>query len=254
MSSITWGILSYLILAAIANVAGGLIIFIKKIWSDRALHALMAISAGLLLSIAILELIPDVAESNKFNPVYILLGMLLIFFLERWMPHSHSPNDTQEIINTKSALVGSFFGMMMHTFFDGFAIVVSFEMDTSLGIMVLIAIILHKIPDGVTISSIVFSISKDKGKAILSALAMGVMTVAGGFAAWFITGFFANGDTVLVIALSLTAGIFLYISAVDLLPIINHSRERLVTLSFILSILAYLIMQWLLDMLPVTGH
>jgi ZIP family zinc transporter/zinc and cadmium transporter len=247
--------LSCVILAALANIAGGLIIFIKKEWSKRALGALMAVSAGLLLSIAVLDLIPDVMESHTVSPVFILIGLLIIFFIQQWAaPHFHHGEDVHSGAQSKSAVTGSVVGMIVHTFFDGFSIVASFEVDIRLGITVLIAIFLHKIPDGVTISSIVFSFSRNKKRAVEAAVLMGVATLVGGFCAWLVTGFYFPNEAALSIALSVTAGIFLYVAATDLLPVINGARDRLMSLFFFLSILAYFILQWGLEQLHVGFH
>ncbi|WP_254865256.1 hypothetical protein [Solibacillus isronensis] len=56
--------------------------------------------------------------------------------------------------------------MLIHTFFDGISIVASFIIDERIGFVVLIGVLLHKIPNGLTISSIVFTSLGSKKKPI----------------------------------------------------------------------------------------
>lgn len=77
-----WSSFLFVLLAACANVVGGLMLVLKQNWSRRGLHALMALSAGLLMAIAILDFIPDSLEHESSSPVYILLGVLAVYFFQ----------------------------------------------------------------------------------------------------------------------------------------------------------------------------
>lgn len=65
-------------------------------------------------------------------------------------------------------MYGALVGMLIHTFFDGLSIVACFAINSRSGFVVLIAVLLHKIPDVLTISSIVITSLKSKKKAISS--------------------------------------------------------------------------------------
>lgn len=245
--------IGYVLLAAAANVAGGFIIFVRKDWSDRGMHALMALSAGLLLAIAVLDLIPEVVPASPLSPVFILVGILIIFFTQQFvMPHSHVGKNNDHIAHFQGTVASSTVGMLIHTFFDGFSIVASFELDFRLGITVFVALLLHKIPDGITISSIVFSLTQNKKKALGSAILMGVSTLGGAVLGWLLTGVYFPNEMMLVVALSISAGIFLYVAGTDLLPSINAARDRLLPLLVFLGILIYFLLQLGLEWL-VTG-
>ncbi|HET7579255.1 MAG TPA: ZIP family metal transporter [Bacillales bacterium] len=248
--AMSWGLMGYVVLAAAANVAGGFIIFLKKDWSDRALHALMALSAGLLLAITLADLIPEVMKQSGFSPVYILISLAGMFLLQQWVePHTHGHGEYQQEGRSKSTVTSLTIGMSIHTFFDGFSIIASFALDVRLGLTVLLAIFLHKIPDGVTISSVVFSFSRNKKKGLGSAVIMGVVTIAGGLAAWLLTEGGSAGGSTLVIALSISAGIFLYIANAELLPAIREAQDRLLPWFVAIGIAAYFLLDWLLGQL-----
>lgn len=78
-----WSIFLFVFLATSANVLGGLLFVSKKNWSVRGLHALMALSAGLLMSIAILDFIPDALERESSSPVF-WACLLFTFFNNLW--------------------------------------------------------------------------------------------------------------------------------------------------------------------------
>lgn len=251
----SWEMMGYVVLAAAANVAGGFVIFMKKDWSDRAVYALMALSAGLLLAITLADLIPAVITKSSSSPFYILASLAAIFLLQQWIePHAHTSGEHHHSGHSKSTVTGLTVGMTIHTFFDGFSIIASFALNVQLGITVLIAIFLHKIPDGITISSVIFSLSRDKKKAVGAAIIMGIATVAGGVAAWFLTGAGSSNGGMLVVALSISAGIFLYIANVELLPAVSATRDRMLAWFVAGGIAAYFVLHWMLNQLGPTLH
>ncbi|TCP31296.1 ZIP family zinc transporter/zinc and cadmium transporter [Scopulibacillus darangshiensis] len=237
----------FALLAAFANILGGLIIFIKKDWSRRGLLGLMALSSGLLIALTVLDLLPEVVPSHPWSPAFILLGILCIFFFQQFVAtHFHFGEEVHHTDHSNSTVIGAFGGMMIHTFFDGFSIVASFEVSIKLGITVMIAVLLHKIPDGLTISSIVFSSSKDKKKALWSTLGLGMSTIVGAFAALLINQFSLPQEDITTLALSFSAGIFLYVAGTDLLPVVNASDDRPVASLFFLGIVLFFILQFII--------
>ena len=237
----------YVLFAALANVIGGLVILIKKNWSQNGLNALMAISAGMLLSIAIMDLIPEVHAHHHDYSIFVLTGIMIIFFFQQFVAnHFHFGEETHHHSNSRSAITGALIGMVIHTFFDGFSIVASFEIDISLGVSVLTAVLLHKIPDGLTISSIVFSFLENKKIAFLAAVLLGISTLAGAILAEVLSP--QTGEINLAsIAIAFTAGIFIYVACADLLPEVNKSDNRLVSSFFLIGILVYFLLNWIID-------
>lgn len=243
-------IMFYVLTAALANILGGLVIFLKKNWSRRSLNALMALSAGLLFSIAVVDLIPEALELQEESPIYIVIGFCLIFLFQQFVAaHFHFGEETHQNFHPQSSILGALMGMLIHTFFDGLSIVASFEVDNRIGFVVLIAVLLHKIPDGLTISSIVFASLKSKKKAMGAAILLGVSTIMGAIAAVFLTEHFLLNNSLLAMALSITAGIFLYVAAADLLPAVNTTNDRPITLFFFGGILLYFALHWIFDQL-----
>lgn len=248
-------ILFYVLTAAFANVLGGFVIFLKKNWSRRGLNGLMALSAGILFAIAIMDLIPEALEIQESSALYIVIGFGLIFLFQQFLaPHFHFGEETHKHSHSQSTTFSALLGMLVHTFFDGVSIVASFKIDERIGFVVLIAVLIHKIPDGLTISSIVFASFESKKKAIGASFLLGLSTITGAIAAVSLTQFFMVDSSILAIALSITAGIFLYISTVDLLPVVSAIEDRVVILFFFVGILLYFTLHWIGELLPVYLH
>lgn len=235
----------FVLLAALANIIGGLIIFVKKDWSRRGLLGLMALSSGLLFALTILDLLPEVIPSSSLSPIFILLGILCIFFFQQFVAtHFHFGEEVHQSSHSNSTVIGAFGGMLIHTFFDGFSIVASFEVNIQLGVTVLIAILIHKIPDGLTISSIVLSSSNNKKKALWSTFSTSLSTILGACAALILSQFSLPQEEMTTLALSFSAGIFLYVAGTDLLPVVNASDDRKVSFIFFVGVLLYFILQF----------
>src|SRR5258708_5719367 len=155
--------LLYALVAAAGNVLGGLAVTRRAVRELRVIELLVAFGAGFMLSVAIVELLPAaLARSGNVAPGLVLLGYLAVHLTQHTLtPHFHFGEETHQVSSVAgtSALVG----LLLHTFFDGVAIASAFLVRPELGIMVFIAIFLHKLPEGVTISSLMLAGGRSGG-------------------------------------------------------------------------------------------
>ncbi|WP_170007202.1 ZIP family metal transporter [Bacillus fonticola] len=241
---ISWTVVALVLITAFANLVGGLIVVRKK-WSARSLNYLMAFSAGFLLTIAILDLIPEGLDDASGNAVFILFGFLTVFAFQRILTtHFHFGYEThKEKLSQKTAGLGAFLGMGIHSFFDGVSIVAGFEVSGALGFLVFTAVLLHKIPDGLTISSIILAAFDDRKKAFIASAVLALSTILGGGIVWIVshTGIAPEGvsESFARMGLSFSAGVFLYVAATDLLPVVNQSENRRIGLFVLLGVIVF---------------
>src|SRR5207244_1745624 len=89
----------------------------------------------------------------------VLLGYLLIHFFEHTVtPHFHFGEETHSDQFAHRHLGYSvLMGLVIHTFFDGIAIAAGFLVSNWLGWVIFLAIFLHKIPEGFTVSSVMLA-------------------------------------------------------------------------------------------------
>src|SRR2546429_1127006 len=172
--------LLYGLVAAAGNVLGALAVTRKAVRELRVIELLVAFGAGFMLSVAIVELLPAaLSRSGSSGPALVLLGYLAVHLTQHTVtPHFHFGEETHSVSSVAgtSALVG----LLLHTFFDGVAIASAFLVRPELGIMVFIAIFLHKLPEGVTISSLMLAGGRTGGRAGGAAALLGLAAPRGG--------------------------------------------------------------------------
>src|ERR1043166_10134987 len=90
----------------------------------------------------------------------LLGGYLLIQFFEHTLtPHFHFGAEThpESFMRRPSAAYTAAGGLCIHTFFDGVSIASAFYVSPKVGLLVFIAILLHKMPEGFTVASIMLA-------------------------------------------------------------------------------------------------
>jgi zinc transporter ZupT len=205
-----WG---WVAVSALGYLLGGCAIWWKKHWSQQGLQALLAVSTGVLLAVAILGMLPHgLAESPNGIP-WVLAGLLAACGLQRWLGRRE-----KEKIHAPGAMWGALTGMGIHAFFEGVALGVGFHADARLGLAVLSALVLHKIPEGVAIASLAVADGRRK-KAMAAVGILAASTALGTGTALVVAEISAAG-----IPLLLSAGILLYIAGTELWPAVNRRR------------------------------
>ena len=217
--------LVFALVAASANVLGGYIVTSSK-WARKSLRYFIALGSGFMMGTVFLEMVPESFLLTESAPVLILLGYLIVHMFEHtFASHLHFGEETHhdelaDPVVGLSALVG----MIVHTFFDGVAIGAGFLISPNFGLLIFLAVLLHKIPDGFTISSIMISSGHSSKSALAAATSLGASTLIGVFAVHLLGGSVAY-------ALPLATGSTLYVAATDLMPEVN--REKGVTMAMV---------------------
>ncbi len=209
---------AYTFLAAAANIAGAAAVTSRSRWSLPALEKLIALSAGFMVSVALLDLVPEaIAQHGVSAAPIILLGFLLVHLTQHTLvPHFHFGEEVHAV--TKAVSVSALAGLLLHTFVDGVAITSGFEVRATLGFLVFIAILLHKLPEGLAISSLFLAAGASRRRALLAGGALGLATVVGGLATELIAPLKESG-------LALAAGVSLYVGASNLVPEFQAKRD-----------------------------
>jgi len=203
--------------AAAANVFGGLVI-VRKDWEHQYLRYFVALGAGFMLATSFVEMVP---ESLRLEPQYgavlVLAGYLIVHFFEHTLtPHFHYGEETHadEFVHPhKRASV--LLGLMIHTFFDGIAITSGFLISNWLGWIIFLAVFLHKIPEGFTVTSVMLASGLSKRKSWFASVMLGLATLAGVLT-------MAAGQHAVGYGLPVAAGVTIYVAASDLIPEVNR--------------------------------
>lgn len=239
MSSITISILLGLAAAA-ANGFGGAIL-VQKEWDKRYLRYFIALGSGFMLGTSILEMLPEsIRVSGPNAPLLMLAGYFIVHFFEHTVTsHFHFGEEThaEEFLNSHR-IYSVIFGLVIHTFFDGIAIASGFTVSNWLGWVIFLAVVLHKVPEGFTASSIMLAAGRSKRMAWAASALLGVATMIGVLT---VTAFSRS----MTAGLPLSAGVTLYVAASDLIPEVNRERGASVALAVFAGVGLFLVLQTL---------
>lgn len=182
-------------------------------------------AAGALLAAVFFDLLPEgIVESNSETVLSsALVGVLLFFFLERflrWFHHHHEHKGLDAANESSKSLI--IVGDVLHNALDGVAIASAFLVSVPAGIITTIAVAAHEIPQEIGDFGLLLSKGMSRKKVLLvnalSALATTVFAV--------ITYALGDADMLPIGALlGLSAGFLLYIAMSDIIPSI-HGKVR----------------------------
>lgn len=226
----TLTIILFGLVTALAEILGGSLVVMRKAWPQRVQEYLLALGAGFILALVFLELIPESMRAvGAQAPLFILLGYAVLHFFEHTVVgHLHFGEEThREVMVSPVASISTFTGLFIHAFFDGFSISAGMQYDFAIGLLVFFAVLLHKIPEGLTIASVMLAADRRRRTAFLASASIGVATMLGILSVFLLAH--VSGQVVGV-AFAFSAGAAMYVGASDLIPEINHSRNRVIPL------------------------
>jgi zinc and cadmium transporter len=211
--------LLYALIAAGANLAGGLLITRASARGRSVQKLLIALGAGFMIAAAFVGMLPHAMEVRG-AAVGVLIGYMLVHLTQHVVtPHFHFGEETHaDQMVSRWVGITALLGLLLHTFFDGVAIASAFGVDPSLGMLVFLAILLHKIPEGVTVASIMLASGNSPARAIWGVVLLGVSTVAGVLLTEQV-GFLASNG------LAVSAGVTIYVAASNLIPEVQRGRS-----------------------------
>ena len=221
----------------------GIFLFLKEKVIKKYLFYLVSFAAGSLLGAAFLDLLPEAFKSGfkESVPVFIIIGILSFFILEKFLHwhHHHTGKKEVHVFNYLNTI-----GDGLHNFLDGAIISVSFLNSTQLGIVVTIAVVAHEIPQEIGDFAILIYGGWSKLKASIINFLTALTAVLGALFAYFYSGFIENLSLYLT---SFAIGGFIYIAGTDLIPEIHKEKDiKKSSVQFVLLIFGVLVI-WLVS-------
>ncbi len=240
MSAPQWS-LALAVVAALATVAGGAVVALPSRLKDKHLPHIIAFGAGFMLAAAFLKMMPTSMDLIARAPLWILGGYMLAHLFEHtFTPHFHFGEETHtEHLLHPGVSLSAFVGLLLHAVFDGISISSGFMINTSLGLFIALAVILHKIPEGVTMASVMLASGRSPRSALNSTVALAGATVLGSLVMLALGGYRGY-------ALALSAGIATYVAATDLIPELNKLKEMRFSLSALAGVVFFFLVELLL--------
>lgn len=241
MPTLFWIIFATFFVSLVSLLTGFCLLRQKKFTQKYSFY-LVGFSAGVLLSAAILDLLPEALSQKQNAGVYVSLlsGIMVFFFLERFVIWFHHHDQMHEL-HPSSFLV--LLGDFVHNIFDGIAITAAFLINPWVGILTTLAITAHEIPHEIANLVILVHGGFSKSKALFFNFSFGLSAVAGAIIAFY---FLKRLEILLPLSLAFTAGMFIYITCSDLIPELHQNSRNEKTWGQSLSFLLGIAVMWLL--------
>ena len=257
------------VVTGIANVAGAYLAVLRVGASPgKDTSGLIGFGGGFILAAAIFEMLPESLEGGAAMPAFVAAGYLVVYVAEQVFAsraHEIPANNKGSIAATDNpsvdhTLVGEFrhgalpislagsiaalIGFIIHDFVDGLAIGAGMVTSQTLGLLMFLAVLVHEIPAGFAIGTIMLGAGRGRRAAMLAGASIGVITLFG-IAVPFLVEDLSSTATYAFLALS--AGTFIYIAASDLIPVAAAGRSRGVFLFVLLGFGMFVASQRLLE-------
>lgn len=207
--------------------------------THERLAAIMALGAGLLLAVLFFELLPAALRGD--NPAalkWLFGGVLSVLIFERYLaPHlnfigqdqavsdcshsqgcqDHTETDDHHAPHLLShgAACSALGCLLVCTFFDGVAMAAGFALEFHIGLLVMLGLLAHILPEGMLAAAVVLAAGSSHRLARRAALATGIAFLLGMALPLALGG--ATGT--LTYALPLASGVLLYVVLAQLVPV-----------------------------------
>lgn len=232
------------IIISSGSLVGVLAISIKPVILNKFLLPLVSLSAGTMLGAAFLHLLPESVE--VLDPHYVfqltLASFILFFLLERFLHWRHCHDEKHLTRHTIGYM--NLIGDGIHNFIDGLLIAASFAAGESLGIVAVLAIALHEIPQEIGDFGVLLHSGFNRSRALLANIGVSLTAVLGGVVGYFLT---LNTETFASYLIPIAAGGFIYIAGSDLIPELKEGNTTKKTAATIFMFLTGVLLMMLLS-------
>jgi ZIP family zinc transporter len=237
-------------IAGLSTGIGSVIAYFIKKPKTIYLSLSLGFSAGVMVYVSFVELLPDALESvgQVGGVIAFFVGILVIGIIDLLIPDESNPHHFKGIIDDKVndktvdkrlLRTGLFtaLAIAIHNFPEGLATFGTALTDVRLGIMIAIAIAIHNIPEGISVSMPIYYATKSKKKAFIYSFLSGIAEPVGAIVGFIVLMPFLS-DFILGAMLAFVAGIMVYISIDELLPMAHeYGHNHSVVLGFVFGML-----------------
>lgn len=231
--------------AGLATVFGSTIALFVKRTNTKMLACSLGLSAGVMIYVSMVELYAKSIDylclsygdikGNIYATISFFAGITLISLIDYLIPTADGDIGLQEDNKQlKKMSIITAFGIAIHNFPEGLVTFTSSYKDLSVGIMIAIAIAIHNIPEGIATALPLFYATGKRKEAFLLSFFSGMTEPIGAAVGYLVLRPFLT-DGVIGILFGIVAGIMMFISIEELLPMAREYEKSKAT---ILSVIA----------------
>lgn len=215
-------VIFFSLIGGVFSLIGGVLLLGKKSSAEALAKYATPFAAGALLAAAFFDLLPESMYKITANAAaqWVLAGIVIFFLLEHFLHWFHHHHD-RDSSNTPALLIIA--GDTIHNLLDGIAIGAAFLINVPTGIVAAIAVAAHEIPQEIGDFGLLLKFGYSRKRVLLINAATAMMSTLGA-----VVTFWLGSASKLPIGalLAITAGMFVYIAASDLIPTIHEESKR----------------------------
>lgn len=263
-----WGAVLISLIAGLSTAIGGLYsLFVKKI-SSNTMGALLGFSAGTMLVVSFVDLIPEALHvmEGMWNPAILLaiffsVGAIGLMLVDLFLPHFELETITSDDVPVDSVEKSSdiavsverhdkmlrlgwlmVIGIAIHNLPEGIVVGASYAYQPEFGLFVGLAIMIHNIPEGVAVATALMASGQtSRGKIIGLTLMSGLAEPIGALiGAGLIVGLSPVGGAIATgFSLAFAAGVMVYVTVDELIPTahMHVSKKHIVGIGLVIGIM-----------------
>ncbi len=217
-------------LAGLSTTFGAVIVLVLKKPTAKILSLGLGFSAGVMIAVSFLELLPRAFISVGENKAYFtfFLGMILFYVVDTLVPHEFIGEESAGRQKSNSRLIRTSkltaLGIAIHNFPEGLFTFVGTMVSIEIGIVMAIAVALHNVPEGMSVALPIYWATGDRKKAVKLSFLSGLAEPVGALIGVVIFLQFMS-DELLGLTLAFVAGIMIFLSLDELLPVAHEQGE-----------------------------
>lgn len=223
------------LIAGLSTGIGALLSLMTKRTDTRVLSGALGLSAGVMVYISFMELLPEAIASlacahgettaTLWVTVSFFAGIAIIALIDRLVPEDENPHEMHELAelgqpgNHHLKRTGMMLALAIgiHNFPEGMATFISALDNLDVALPIVVAIAIHNIPEGIAVSVPIYQSTGNRRRALVYTLISGLAEPVGALLGMlFLLPFWSAGLN--AVCLSVVAGIMIYISFDELLP------------------------------------
>lgn len=244
----------FVILASIVGSLSGLIF--KKI-THKINDTILGFAAGVMLAAAFIGLLPQAFESKGLigigiGVVGVIVGAIFISGIDKFVPHVHIDAGNGSLVESESKSLGKtnkvvllIIAIAIHNIPEGLATGIAFSGGmTDNAKLIAVSMLIQKIPEGLIVMVPLLAMGMKKSKAIGISVIVGLMMLPG-----LIVGILLGTLPPMLISFfsAFTFGAIIYVISDEIIPESHeHGFQRSATFALIVGILAVMVIQVLL--------
>ena len=212
-------------LGSIFGLVGGLLFLFNKKLSKILEKNAISFAAGVLLTVSFLGLLPESVELiGQQAYLFVLASFFVVFIFEKiiFEIHHHEENNHGHSHLQPANIWLVIIGDTVHNLIDGISIGASFLVSPAFGFVTAFSSFLHEVPHEVGDFGILLKAKWKKSNIVWANLISALATYVGAFSVYF----FTTNDFIIGTSLSISAGIFLYLGAIDFLPQVVEKEDK----------------------------